>query len=1095
VTRSIVVVLLVDTVNSTAMLSHLGQERMDALTALEMDALRDAIAANGGEVVKSLGDGLLAIFPAASSALDAAAAIHRAVGRLNDGNRFGVDVRVRVAIAASDAVVEAGEIRGIAPVLTARLEKHGGSGETLCTDTVRALAQGWGDHGFERLEPLHLRGIPEPVVVHRVTAPIAEVLGMPETLDATRRFEFVGRARESEALTAAWEAAQTGAGSFVVVAGDPGVGKTRLCREFARTARHSGAIVLHGYCTEISSWAFEPFVQPLRHCLARVADPTGLLGNQPAELARIVPEIKTRLPDLAVAASADVDTARHRLFEAVSSWLGELSQHAPVLFILDDLSWADEASITLLRHLVRGVSAQRVLVVASYRPSDASEHARRFLRDEAASGRRVELSGLDQDQALVFAETVLGGPLDRNGRDVVTTAARTVGGNPLYLGEVVTHLSESAGLVRAATNVWTAGPGLQEHIVPASVRDVIRVRIDRLGTAAQRVLRIASVVGTAVAPSLLLELLESNPAECLAAVDDAVEAGFLRAAGDDRFEFTHSIFRDVVYGGLSELRRTAEHLRVGETIERLYAADLGPWLEVLAHQFERCVQITDRSRAIGYLRRAGRQAEASLGHDHAAAFYRRALQIAVSSPTVDDRLCCELLIEVGDAERRSGQKEARQTLLEATRRAIALGDGDLATRAVIGSGRGVFSRAGSLDVERVDALRDVLELLGPDRPGNRARILAALSAELIFDDDAEAAEVASDEALAIARESSDPTTLVTTLGLRLVALWRPDRLKERLRIGAELDGFRQLAGIRSGQFLSAMTLYCQAAMEAGDLELADRLLGWIEQTAQDLRQPTTVGYAKLRVASRACIDGRLDEAEELATEAYHLCLDGGQTDAEAFYTGQLFTIRLHQGRLDEVVELVERSASRYPGIKAFRAAVATCAAEVDDLDRCRHALDEVADGLEEIRFDLNWLPAIAIAAVATARLADADLASRLRPLLEPYHDQFVDNASTFFGSVDHFAALCSAVLGDDDAADESFERAILAHQRLASPPLLARTQLEYATALSRRGHRRDEEAVELATAALAEAERRGFRTIRVRGTELLSRLRPTVEGV
>ncbi|MGH9272434.1 MAG: hypothetical protein ACRDZ2_14295, partial [Ilumatobacteraceae bacterium] len=558
--------------------------------------------------------------------------------------------------------------------------------------------------------------------------------------------------------------------------------------------------------------------------------------------------------------------------------------------------------------------------------------------------------------------------------------------------------------------------------------------------------------------------------------------------------FTHAVFRAVLYDSQSHLRRTSEHLRVGEAIERRHAADLTPWLDVLAYQFERCVEIAGPERAIDYLRRAGRYAEVQRGNDHAAGFYRRALRLVEpSDDPADRRLHCELMIELGDAERRSGQRLAGKTLLEATECAIAIGDDELATRAVLGSGRGIFSLAGSLDPQRVAALRRVLELLGADATDRRARVLAALSAELTFDDDPSTARDASDESVFIARRLDHPATLVTALGMRMVALWRADRVQERLQIGAELDEFRQLAGSRrSGQFVSTMTLYCQAAMEGGELELADRLLTWIEQTAHELRQPTTVGYVKLRLASRAAIAGRLDEAEQLAAEAYQLCLQGGQKDAEAFYAGQLFTIRLHQGRLGEVIERVEEAATRYPGIRAFRAAVAVCAAEIGDLERCRRDLDDIAAGLDQIRFDLNWLPAMALATVAAARLGATDLAARLRPKLVAHASQFVDNASTFFGSVEHFSALCSTVLGDHDAVDASFEAALRAHRRLDSPPLLARTELEYATALAQRTPRPDDRIMDLATAALVEAERSGYRTIMERSAELVSRLEAAV---
>jgi hypothetical protein len=169
-----------------------------------------------------------------------------------------------------------------------------------------------------------------------------------------------------------------------------------------------------------------------------------------------------------------------------------------------------------------------------------------------------------------------------------------------------------------------------------------------------------------------------------------------------------------------------------------------------------------------------------------------------------------------------------------------------------------------------------------------------------------------------------------------------------------------------------------------------------------------------------------------------------------------------------------------------------CAVETGDLERAQRELAEVAGGLEQVRFDLNWLPAMALTAVAASRLGELDVARRLRPLLAPYRHQFVDNASTFFGSVEHFYALCSALVDDHDAADTSFEAATVAHRRLGSPPLLARTQLEHADALARRAPPDTGRAIELATAALVEAEPSGYRTVVDRGTELLTRLEASV---
>ena len=239
-----VTVLVVDTVESTATMSRLGQERSHRITAQEMEALRTAAEAHGSEMIQSRGDGLLVAFSTSAAALDAAAAMHRSVAQLNTGDQLDAAVRVRVTIAASDVIIEDNELSGLAPVVAARLEEVAGPGETLCTDVVRLLAQGWGSHQFEALDPLELRGLAEPVRAYRVRIPVADVLGMPRALDTGQRFEFVGRVKESAAIRSAWEAALAGRGNLLVLAGESGVGKTRCCREFASAVRAEGAVIL-----------------------------------------------------------------------------------------------------------------------------------------------------------------------------------------------------------------------------------------------------------------------------------------------------------------------------------------------------------------------------------------------------------------------------------------------------------------------------------------------------------------------------------------------------------------------------------------------------------------------------------------------------------------------------------------------------------------------------------------------------------------------------------------------------------------------------------------------------------------------------------
>lgn len=1093
--RGISTVLLVDTVESTATVSRLGQERGQQIAARALDALRSAAEAHDGRVIRSLGDGLLVTFATAAAALDAAAAMHRGVAQRNRVSQLDAAVQVRVTIAASDIVMEDDEITGgLAPVLAARLEEVAGPGETLCTEVVRLLAQGWGSHRFERLEPLELRGLTEPVQACRVVVPLADVLGMPSALAAPARYEFVGRDAELTTIRRAWDAAVAHDGGLVVVTGEPGVGKSRCCREFAHAVRSEGAVVLHGACAEQAGFAFQPIIQALRHCVACVGDPATVLGPGAAYLARLVPEITSRQPGIAAPPPTDAETARHLLFEAVLGWLVELSRHAPLLFVVDDVSWADNATLSLLRHAMAEIAGERILIVATYRPADAARDARRFVHEHWDTITEVRVGGLGGEEPVDFAERLLAGRLDAAARDLVASVSDSVGGNPLYLGEMIPHLSARAELERRGADGWTARADHDPLAVAAAVGDVISDRIDRLGDTTRRVLSVASVIGPSFSPDLVIDLTDASPLAVVTALEEAEEAALVQAADRDdregRYEFAHSIYRDLLYAGLPPVRRAVEHHRVGEAIERVYASQLEPWLELLAYQFEHGHDDEDRRKAIGYLRAAATQAQRRLANDQAAALYRRALDLADHAEPPDPHLRCDLLIELGNAERRAGLSRARRTLLEAVDSAITMSDGASAARAAFDAGRGgIFSMAGSIDTERVGVLRRTLDLVGPAPTPQRARLLAALSAELLFDDDPTAAERASDEALQIARELGDARTVVTVVTLRMVALWRPDTVAERLRLGAELDAIRDGAGEeRSGLFLSGMTHYCQAAMEGGECELADRLLTWIDETASRLRQPTSVGYAKLRLASRACIAGRFETAELLAHEAYELTAQAGQTDAEAFYVGNVFNIRLHQGRLGEVIDDMERCAKTFPGVGAFLGGAAAGAAEIGDLDRCRALFDELAADLDSIRFDLNWLTTIAMAAQAAAALHDVARAAHIRGLLLPYRHQFVDNASTFFGSVEHYLGMLSAVLDDWAGVDHSFAAALQAHGALGSAPLLARTQLEYARALARRDPAPVDQVVALGRAAHASAERHGLAGIAVRSADLLRHL-------
>jgi len=186
------------------------------------------------------------------------------------------------------------------------------------------------------------------------------------------RSPFTGRASERERLTAAWARANAGDRQIALVAGEPGIGKTRLAAEVARVPSERGGIVLYGRCDEDLSAPFQPWVQALRHYVTHAA-PDALraeLENHAPDLARILPELAPHRPDRLSAPSTDPESERLRLFDAMVAVLAAVSRGAPVLLVLDDLGWADKPSLVLLRHLARASRPAAVLVLGTYRETD-----------------------------------------------------------------------------------------------------------------------------------------------------------------------------------------------------------------------------------------------------------------------------------------------------------------------------------------------------------------------------------------------------------------------------------------------------------------------------------------------------------------------------------------------------------------------------------------------------------------------------------------------------------------------------------------------------------------------------------------------------
>src|SRR5438067_7182375 len=369
VERSTAIVAFTDLVGSTELRSRLGEDAAEELRRNHDRLIAAAVEGNRGRLVKNLGDGVMATFTGASDALGAAVAIQQALDRHNRSGVSKVPMEVRIGASAGDVAFEEADCFGTPVIEAARLCSAAGGGQILVTEVVRLLAGSAGGHHVAAVGALDLKGLPAAVAAYEVSWESlgGPALPMPTFLTRAGRV-FVGRDEELERLLGVWKEAAAGERRAAFLAGEPGIGKTRLAVELAIGVRESGGVVLAGRCDEDLGVPYQPFVEALRHYVTGAE--ARRLGRYAGELVRLLPDLAEFVGGLPEPVRSDPETERYRLFDALAAWLSDVSAEAPVLLILDDLHWAAKPTLLLLRHVLRTAGPSRLLIVVTYRDTD-----------------------------------------------------------------------------------------------------------------------------------------------------------------------------------------------------------------------------------------------------------------------------------------------------------------------------------------------------------------------------------------------------------------------------------------------------------------------------------------------------------------------------------------------------------------------------------------------------------------------------------------------------------------------------------------------------------------------------------------------------
>jgi DNA-binding SARP family transcriptional activator len=649
---------------------------------------------------------------------------------------------------------------------------------------------------------------------------------------------FVGRAAELATMAEAWELAAGGARHVVVVTGEAGIGKSRLTAEAARAVSDAGGRVLFGRCDQEAIVPYQPIVEALDGLVAAAPDDTldGLDDEARAELATVLPSLD------APRRAAGPDRAR--LFGAVTDLVAAAAKERPLLLVLDDLQWADDDTMLLVRHMLRRGGDAPVLVVAICRDHDLDPG--HTLADVVHSldrdgwVRRLPLRGLGEAEVReLLAHLSPEGDVAGAARQLVTETA----GNPFLVTELAR--ARAAGGAEAGT------------AIPPGVHDLVNSRLARLGTAAVELLRAGAVAGARFDLDIAGDVAGLDDDTLLDAADAALASGLVTEETADRYRFPHDIVRRTLVAQLSGARRRTMHRRTADAVERLRAHELDEHAAVLAHHSSAGAGPAGDERAVRWARRASAQAAERSAPAEAVRLCRQAL---THLPPDDGRSEAEVTTELGITLLAAGDTSGARTLVEGA--ALAGKDG---FPGVLDRAAGALADAAAQRPELRAVARDVLAeaVAAPashaspngDHGGNGDEDPSVLHARVLVRHLRLAAP-------ADARPLGPGAgRAIDALRARIASLTEPGAADERLRLADELAVLADAVDDPACRIAAAHE-QAMAAATLGDSGATDAALAALASVVTTHDDPWGRALLAERTVAELTTDGRLAEARE-----------------------------------------------------------------------------------------------------------------------------------------------------------------------------------------------------------------------------------------
>jgi DNA-binding SARP family transcriptional activator len=791
-------------------------------------------------------------------------------------------------------------------------------------------------------------------------AAVGEQPPLPPRLRPERwRSPFVGRNDALARLAAAWAGLAHGGVGTVLVVGEPGIGKSRLAAQFAAEVHAGGAAVLAGRTERELDEPYAPLVEAL--------------GPEAPELRE----------------ASDTRAGRARLYDALVEALEHAAAARPLLLVLDDLQWADGATLGFLRYLIGRGAIMPVLVLATSRPDAQAALAHEF---EAA---RVELGGL----TLGETEALLAGRADAE------TFRRRTGGNPFFLEALL-----DAG---AADDL------------PAGVAELVTARVASLGEDVRSVLQAAAIVGREFEVELAAAVARRNLDETLAAVDAAAGARLLvRAQVGGRIAFVHALVEEALVQATPTGERARLHARALEALEARRSDEA---LVAAARHALGAAPLVPEER----LAAIAEAAATTLARRYAAADAADLLARAIAqarAPELLARLECAHGEALTQADRPDDAHAAFERAAAGARRS---GDGGLLARAALGlGGAGVTILA--VDRARVAVLEEALEALPADEAELRSRLQSRLAVELVYDVDPERRHRLAADAVATARMTGDARAIAVALGAQHVVLWGPDHTPERLQLADEM-----LALARRGEDavleLQARTWRIVDLDELGEGAAVEAELDAFADAAGRSGLSVYSWWVPAWRSARAYLAGRVTDAARLQRQAGESGRRAGDRNVEFTYLLH-WAIPLADDRPEDLdLEWQRERIRTSPASWGYRSMYTWMLAALGDEAEARRELAaQRAEGAPHSwPRDMNWLSATKELSEAAVLLDERELGAELTELLEPFANRLAVAVRGLisYGCIAGALGRLAALAGDRDAAAARYRQAIELEER------------------------------------------------------------------